>query len=63
MRRQARNPCELDDHVPQDIDLTRAELLREAAMRRRRVPSLKAATTFDKADLRILAIVRQRSLA
>jgi uncharacterized protein YjiS (DUF1127 family) len=31
MCRQARNLCELDDHVLQDIGLTRAELLWEAA--------------------------------
>src|SRR5437016_6013473 len=30
MRRQARNLCELDDHVLQDIGVTRAELLWEA---------------------------------
>jgi len=29
--RQARNLCELDDHFLQDIGLTRAELLWEAA--------------------------------
>jgi uncharacterized protein YjiS (DUF1127 family) len=31
MRRQARNLCELNDYVLQDIGLTRAELLWEAA--------------------------------
>jgi uncharacterized protein YjiS (DUF1127 family) len=29
-RRQVRNLCELDDHILQDIGLTRAELLWEA---------------------------------
>jgi len=43
MRRQARNLCELDDHVLQDIGLTRAELLWEAAKpyAPRRVPGAR----------------------
>ena len=43
MRRQARNLCELDDYVLQDIGLTRAELLWEAAKpyAPRRVPGAR----------------------
>ena len=65
MRRQARNLCELDDHVLQDIGLTRAELFREAAKPYAPPPSSrrKAATAFDTADLRTLAIAWQSSLA
>jgi uncharacterized protein YjiS (DUF1127 family) len=65
MRRQARNLCELDDHVLQDIGLTRAELLWEAAKPSARPPSSrrKAATAFDTADLRTFAIAWQSSLA
>jgi len=65
MRRQARNLCELDDHVLQDIGLTRAELFWEAAKPYAPPPSSrgKAATAFAQADLRTLAIAGQSSLA